>query len=59
MPDLHILICLWHFDGDIPAMANRLKLAKGHEFLTTLPHALQHIASRLRTGVAIEEAVKS
>lgn len=59
MPDLHILICLWHFDGDVPAMAIRLKLAKGHEFLTTLPQALQHIATRLKGGVMVEEALKS
>jgi hypothetical protein len=59
MPDLHILICLWHFDGDVPAMAIRLKLAKGHEFLTTLPQALQHIAARLKGGVLVEEALKS
>jgi len=58
MPDLHIVICLWHFEGDVPAMAVRLKLAKGHEFLTTLPQALEHIASHLKGGTLIEEAVK-
>jgi predicted PurR-regulated permease PerM len=55
MPDLHIIVCLWHFEGDIPAMTIRLKLAKGHEFFTTLPQAMNHIASRLQAGALIEE----
>jgi predicted PurR-regulated permease PerM len=43
-PDLHIVVCLWHFEGDPQKAATRLKMARGHEFFTTLPQVLQHIA---------------
>jgi predicted PurR-regulated permease PerM len=46
-PDLHIVICLWQFEGDSSAMAVRLKLAKDHGFFTTLPQTLLHVTSRL------------
>jgi predicted PurR-regulated permease PerM len=45
-PDLHIVVCLWHFEGDPEKAAIRLKLVRGHEFFTTLPQVLQHIAFR-------------
>jgi len=40
-PDLHIVICLWHFA--------RLKLSEDHGFFTTMPQVLQHIAFRTQT----------
>ena len=43
-PHLNIVICLWHFDGDMQQMAARLKLDPRHGFCTTLPQVLQHIA---------------
>jgi len=46
-PDLHVVICLWQFDGESAAAATRLKLAKDHGFFTTLPQALHHISTRL------------
>jgi hypothetical protein len=46
-PDLHVVICVWQFEGDGTATALRLKLAKDHGFFTTLPQALHHISSRL------------
>lgn len=45
-PDLHIVVCLWHFEGDPQKAAMRLKLTRGHGFFTTLPQVLQHIAFR-------------
>ena len=48
-PDLHIVICLWHFEGDPQKAAARLKLAPGHGFFTTLPQVLQHIGLRAQT----------
>lgn len=43
-PDLHIVVCLWHFEGDPHKAAIRLKLTGVHGFFTTLPQVLQHIA---------------
>jgi hypothetical protein len=48
-PDLPIVICLWHFEGDPQKAAARLKLAPGHGFFTTLPQVLQHIGLRAQT----------
>jgi hypothetical protein len=48
-PDLHIVICLWQFEGDPHEAAIRLKLAGGHGFFTTLPQVLQHISFRPQT----------
>jgi hypothetical protein len=49
LPELHIIICLWHFEGATQKAASRLKLATGHGFFTTLPEVLQHIALRTAT----------
>jgi len=44
-PKLQIMVCLWHFDGDMQAAANRLNLSKGHALFTTLQQALHHTSS--------------
>jgi predicted PurR-regulated permease PerM len=45
-PELHILICLWHFEGDVQRMAARFKLAPGDGFFTTLHQLLKDVAFR-------------
>jgi predicted PurR-regulated permease PerM len=45
-PGLHIVVCLWHFEGDPQKAAIRLRLVAGDGFFTTVPQVLQHIASR-------------
>jgi predicted PurR-regulated permease PerM len=45
-PELHIVISLWHYDGDSARAAARLKLADGHRMFTTLSETIQHIAFR-------------
>jgi hypothetical protein len=46
---LHIVICLWHFAGDLQKAKVRLKLSEDHGFFTTMPQVLQHIALRTQT----------
>jgi predicted PurR-regulated permease PerM len=48
-PELQIVICLWHFEGDAQKMAARFKLAPGDKFFTTLRQVLQDVASRFQT----------
>lgn len=48
-PKLHLIICLWHFEGDLEKTTTRLKVATGDGFCTTLPQVLQHIALRAQT----------
>lgn len=45
-PKLHIVISLWHYDGDLARATARLKLADGHGMFTTLSETIQHIAFR-------------
>jgi predicted PurR-regulated permease PerM len=46
-PELYILICLWHFKGDPRQAEIRLRMAKDHGFLTSLPDVCQHISFQL------------
>jgi predicted PurR-regulated permease PerM len=43
-PKLKILVCLWHFEGDLAKIAMRLRLADDRSLFTTLPQVLEHIA---------------
>jgi predicted PurR-regulated permease PerM len=45
-PGLHIVICLWHFEGDAQRVTRRLKLATGDGFFTTITQVLHHVAAR-------------
>jgi len=45
-PGLHIVIYLWHFEGDPQKAAIRVRLAAGDGFFTTVPQVLQHFTSR-------------
>ena len=48
-PGLDVVVCLWHFEGDLQKVMARIKLAHGHGLFTTLPEVLQHTASRAKT----------
>lgn len=48
-PDLHIVVCLWHFEGDLRQAAMRLKLTGDDGIFITLPRVLHHIGSRVWT----------
>lgn len=54
-PELHILICLWHFEGDLRQMATSLRIAKDHALFTTLLDVSKHISLRL-SGLTNPEA---
>jgi len=43
-PELHIVVSLWHFKGDLRQVGSRLRLAKGHGLFTTLAEVIQHIS---------------
>jgi predicted PurR-regulated permease PerM len=47
-PDLHIVICLWQFEGDAQKAAARFKLTPGDGFFTTLHQVLQDAAFRFQ-----------
>ena len=47
--DLHVVICLWQFEGDAQKVAARFKLTLGDGFFTTLHQVLQDAAFRFQT----------
>jgi hypothetical protein len=50
-PELHIVVCLWHFDGDLRQAEIGFRMAKGHGFFTTLPDVSQHVSFWLNSLV--------
>jgi predicted PurR-regulated permease PerM len=52
LPKLHVVICVWNYDGDPGKGAARLRIAPGHAFFTTLPQAVQHLQFRFKSTVA-------
>ncbi|MBB5343380.1 hypothetical protein [Tunturibacter empetritectus] len=46
-PQINIIICLWHFAGDLEKTQRRLKILNGHQVLVTLPEVLEHVKGKL------------
>jgi predicted PurR-regulated permease PerM len=55
MPQIHIVVCMWHFDGDVREASARLKLAEEHGLFTTLAEISKHIDFR-RSSVGSESS---
>jgi len=54
-PNMRIVICLWHLEGDLNKIAGRLKMMRGDLVFSTLPEVLGYVDSEL--GTKIQEAV--
>ena len=50
-PKLEIVICLWHFGGDLDKTHRRLRILEGDSVLVALPEVIQHVKGRLRPAV--------
>jgi predicted PurR-regulated permease PerM len=50
-PKLEIVICLWHFGGDLDKVHRRLRVLDGDSVLVTLPDVIQHVKCRLKPVV--------
>jgi predicted PurR-regulated permease PerM len=50
-PDADIIVCLWHFGGDLEKMHRRLKIVDGHRVLATLPDVIEHVRNRARPEI--------
>jgi hypothetical protein len=46
-PRLNIVVCLWHFGGDMDKIHRRLKVLDGDRVLVTLPDVIQHVKGRV------------
>jgi predicted PurR-regulated permease PerM len=56
-PNLYIVICLWHFEGDLQKAAARLKMSGSHGFFTTLSQVLQNITNRTQDVAIVTKQV--
>jgi predicted PurR-regulated permease PerM/methanogenic corrinoid protein MtbC1 len=50
-PKLDIVICLWHFEGDLEKAARRLKVLGGHGLKVSLNDVVEHVAAKIRPPV--------
>jgi hypothetical protein len=48
MPESDIVICLWHYEGDMEKTVRRLKISDAQAVQTTLGEVLEHIAARAK-----------
>jgi predicted PurR-regulated permease PerM len=53
LPQCHIAICLWHFEGDIQKTAVRMKMISGDSIFVTLPEVLDYAKQELSTTAAL------
>jgi predicted PurR-regulated permease PerM len=54
-PNMRIVICLWHLEGDLNKIAGRLRMMRGDLVFSTVPEVLGYVESELRTNV--QEAI--
>jgi hypothetical protein len=47
-PESDIVICLWHYEGDMEKTVRRLKISDAQSVQTTLGEVLEHIAARAK-----------
>jgi predicted PurR-regulated permease PerM len=52
-PRMNIVVCLWHFGGDLDKIHRRLKVLDGDSVLVTLPDVIQHVKGRVRPAVEV------
>ena len=50
-PDTDIVVCMWHFGGDLEKMHRRLKVVDGHSVLATMPDVIQHVKNKARAEI--------
>jgi predicted PurR-regulated permease PerM len=48
MPALDIIVCLWHYEGDMEKTARRLKVTDPQSVQTTLNEVLQYVTAKTR-----------
>jgi predicted PurR-regulated permease PerM len=47
LPNIEIIVCLWHSETDPAKTVARLRLSPGHSFFSTLPQVLEHLQTKV------------
>ena len=50
-PKLDIIVCLWHFEGDLEKAARRLKMSSGHRLQVNLDDVVEYVTVTVRPPV--------
>jgi predicted PurR-regulated permease PerM len=53
-PQVRVVICLWHFYGDVEKTAARMKMIAGDSLFVTLPQVLEYAKQELATKVLLD-----
>ena len=53
-PQAHVIICMWHFEGDLQKTASRMKMQPGDSILVTLPQALEFAKKEIATTALLD-----
>jgi hypothetical protein len=54
LPHGRIIICMWHFEGDLPKTSARMKMIRGDSLFVTVPQLLEFASQELGTNVKLE-----
>jgi predicted PurR-regulated permease PerM len=54
LPHARIVICMWHFEGDLPKTSARMKIIHGDALFVTVPQLLEYASQELGTKVKLE-----
>jgi hypothetical protein len=53
LPQSRLIICLWHFEGDLQKTAVRMKIISGDSIFVTLPEVLDYAKQELSTTASL------
>lgn len=54
LPQAHVVICFWHFEGDLQKTAGRIKMIPGDSIFVTLPQVLEYAQQELSTTALLD-----
>lgn len=54
LPYARIVICMWHFEGDLPKTSARMKMIRGDSLFVTVPQLMEYASQELGTKVKVE-----
>jgi predicted amidophosphoribosyltransferase len=60
MPEVDIVICLWHYEGDMEKTVRRLKVSDAQAVQTTLAEVLEHIEAKAKpTSIEVSRTART
>ncbi|HEX3376776.1 MAG TPA: AI-2E family transporter [Candidatus Acidoferrales bacterium] len=54
LPHARIVICMWHFEGDLPKTSARMKMIRGDSLFVSVPQLMEYADRELGTKVQLD-----